>query len=306
MQSRPSSGVRKRSWPGAAAFGDFWTRTSPGVRVFSFRGTRDPGGACLARWAQRAGLWACLLALTTAPRCAVADTFDHGHAQWDGVLRQRVRGGLVDYSGLRRAPEGLRRYLDAVRAVSRREFDSWQERPRLAFLLNAYNAFTLQLVADHYPVTTIKDIRQGLHGPWDLRVGKLLEEPRTLNQIEHDLVRKHFDDPRVHFALVCAARGCPPLRPEAYQSDRLEAQLEDQARQFFATSFKNRVDHPARRVWLSPILKWYASDFEKGSGTVLDAIRRYWPAKSRAPAGSEGYRIGYTDYDWSLNDLSAQ
>lgn len=120
-----------------------------------------------------------------------------------------------------------------------------------------------------------------------------------LNTVEHKILRVDYTEPRIHFALVCAAKGCPPLRNEAYVGARLEEQLADQAKQFLAESAKNRIAATERAVYLSPIFKWYGGDFEKKSGSVFAALKPYWPAKP--PAGYESFRIRYTDYDWSLN-----
>ena len=126
----------------------------------------------------------------------------------------------------------------------------------------------------------------------------------TLNNLEHDIIRKDYPDPRIRFALVCAARGCPPLRDEVYVADHLEEQLDDQARQFLATPTKNRVDASARTVYLSPIFKWYGADFEKKHGSVLSALQPYWPKENGSALAQGGFRIRYTDYDWSLNQTT--
>jgi len=125
----------------------------------------------------------------------------------------------------------------------------------------------------------------------------------TLNTVEHKMLRRDYREPRIHFALVCAAKGCPPLRTEAYVAGRLDEQFDDQARKFLANAEKNRVETGERVVYLSPIFKWYGADFEKKSGSVLAALETYWPGKAPAALASGGFRIRYTDYDWSLNDV---
>jgi hypothetical protein len=171
----------------------------------------------------------------------------------------------------------------------------------MAFLINAYNAYTLQLIIDHHPVKSIKDIGSFFKGPWDQPVVRLFGRTLTLNNLEHDIIRVDYQEPRIHFALVCAARGCPPLRNEAYLADRLEEQLDDQVRRFLATPDKNRVDASRRTVYLSPIFKWYGADFEKQHGSVLAALQPYWPKASASVLAQGGFKIRYTDYDWSLN-----
>ena len=144
-------------------------------------------------------------------------TFDQSHSRFDRVLKKFVKDGLVDYAGLKANPGELRRYLDELSTPSEMDFGRWMEKEQLAFLINLYNATTLRLIVDHYPVKSIKDIGNLWKGPWDQPVVRLFGRKVTLNTIEHDILRKNYEEPRIHFALVCAARGCPPLR------DRLRA-----------------------------------------------------------------------------------
>jgi len=236
--------------------------------------------------------------LSLTSRVAAAD-FNQSHAIFDGVLKQYVKMARVDYAGLKAHPQDLNRYLDQVAAISKTEFKQWSEPQQIAFLSNAYNAYTLRLIIDHYPLKSIKDIGSFISGPWDQPVVKLFGETITLNTLEHKVLRVDYAEPRLHFALVCAAKGCPPLRSEAFVGTRLEAQLVDQAKQFLADTTKNRVGAAERTVYLSPIFKWYGGDFEKKFGSVLAALKPYWPGK--VPT-TDGFKISYTDYDWSLNE----
>lgn len=229
-----------------------------------------------------------------------AAEFDSSHALFDAVLKQSVKDARVDYAGLKARPQELNGYLSQVAAVSRTTFKGWTEPAQIAFLVNAYNAYTLKLIVDHYPLKSIKDIGNFLSGPWDQPAVRLFGQVTTLGQLEHGILRKDYDEPRIHFALVCAAKGCPPLRAEAYTGARLEVQLVDQARQFLAQPDKNRIAGADRTIHLSPIFKWYAGDFEKGHGSVVAALRPYWPGTSGALA-SEDLKVRYTTYDWSLN-----
>ncbi len=238
----------------------------------------------------------------TITATALADEFDQSHALFSHALSQYVRDARVDYAALKAHPQELNRYLDQVAAVTKSEFTKWTEKQQIAFLLNAYNADTLRLILDHYPIKSIKDIGSLLSGPWDQPVVKLFGGTATLNALEHKTLQRDYSEPRIHFALVCAAKGCPPLRPEAYVAERLDEQLDDQAKQFLVTASKNRVEVDERTVYLSPIFKWYAGDFEKKSGSVLAALKPYWPEKSAAALAGGGFKIRYTDYDWSLND----
>ena len=227
--------------------------------------------------------------------------FDAASPRLAAVLKQYVKDSRVDYAGLRARPGDLNAYLDDAAAVARTEFKAWSQADQLAFLCNIYNAATLRLIIDHYPVGSIKEIGTLLKGPWDQPVVRLFGEVRTLDHLEHRVIRPGYAEPRIHVALVCAANGCPPLRSEPYVGARLEHQLADQARAFLADATKNRVVAAERTVYLSPIFDWYRRDFEQGSGSVLAALAPYWPEGTRAPGASDGFRIRYTEYDWSLN-----
>ncbi len=250
----------------------------------------------------------CALALgwlITASRAAAAE-FDQTHALFTGILAQYVKDARVNYAALKAHREALNRYLDRVAAVTKGDFKKWNEPQQIAFLSNAYNAYTLRLIIDHYPIKGIKDIGSLLYGPWDQPIVKLLGETTNLKTVEHKMLRKDYAEPRIHFALVCAAKGCPPLRSEASVGVRLDEQLNDQAKQFLASPDKNRIAPTERVVYLSPIFKWYGSDFEKKSGSVLGALRRYWPEKPAAALAKGDFKIRYTDYDWSLNDQTGK
>lgn len=228
-----------------------------------------------------------------------AADFDQSHAIFDGVLKQYVKKARVDYAALKTHPQDLNRYLGQVAAISKAEFKQWSEAQQIAFLINVYNAYTLELIIENHPLKSIKDIGGWFSGPWDQPVVKLFGETIDLNTVEHKMLRVDYAEPRLHFVLVCAAKGCPPLRGEAYVGTRLEEQLVDQAKQFLAESAKNRIVATERTVYLSPIFKWYGGDFEKKSGSVLEALKPYWPGKATA---TDGFKIRYTDYDWSLNE----
>lgn len=233
---------------------------------------------------------------------ATADSFDHMHKHWTDVLQRFVVDGRVDYAGLKANRAGLDGYLNEVAAVPLREFQSWNTNQQLAFLINLYNAETLQLIVDNYPVDSIKDIGGFFTKPWDLKCVSLFGKTITLNTIEHGMIRKNYQEPRIHFALVCAARGCPPLRSEAYVAERLDAQLDEQALTFLSTPEKNRIDLDKKTLYLSPIFKWYGDDFQKYSRGVQYFVSHYYPKANERALRDGAYTIYYTDYDWSLND----
>jgi len=232
-----------------------------------------------------------------------AQAFDHSHSALTGILKKVVSNKLVDYEFLKEEPAALDTYLGTLAAVSKSEFDSWSEDKQLAFLINLYNAATLDLIADNYPVASIKKIGNLFKGPWKQEVVDLFGEKTTLDHVEHGIIRQQYDDPRVHFALVCAALGCPPLREEAYTAAKLDAQLEDQGRIFLNNSEKNRVDAEAGVLYLSPIFDWFVGDFTKGGKSVAEWVAPYFGSKSDSAAAAGGkVTVKYTDYDWSLND----
>ena len=164
----------------------------------------------------------------------LAQELDHTHALFDGVMKVHVVDGHVDYKALHADTKELDRYLAGLAAVPQEEFKTWSEPQRLAFLVNLYNAATLRLILDHYPVKSIRDIGTIIKGPWDRPAVNLFGKTISLNNLEHDILRKEYDEPRLHMVLVCAAKGCPPLRDEAYRPDRLKEQLDGQSRRYLA------------------------------------------------------------------------
>lgn len=253
-------------------------------------------------WAAlRVQLWLAFWFLTV-PTSRLGAEFDQSHAGLAKVLSTFVQDGFVDYRSLKASPTALSDYLDDVAKVGREEFEVWKEPDRLAFLINVYNATTLQLIIDHYPVKGIRSIGGLFSSPWRLKVVHMWGETFTLDELEHELIRPQYREPRVHYALVCAARSCPPLRHEPYQGSRLENQLQDQGRIFLSTPEKNRVDQKSEILWLSPIFKWFESDFTRGKITLKQYILPQLNAEDRPLVASKAFRIKYTDYDWSLNE----
>lgn len=228
--------------------------------------------------------------------------FDHSHALFSKVLRTHVKHGLVDYSALKSNPDDLDAYLGLVGNVSKNDFDRWTQNEQIAFLLNAYNAHTLRLIIMNYPVASIKKIGGWFSGPWDQEIVHLFGKTITLATVEHKMLRTDYNEPRIHFAMVCAALGCPSLRDEAYRGDNLEEQLWDQGRRFLSATNKNRVDAKRRVIHLSPIFDWFEKDFEKKAGSVIEFIRPFLPDTKAEALKKGGFSIQYTEYDWSLND----
>ena len=256
------------------------------------------------------GLMSVLLSALLLPGVAPAQAFDHG--AWDGLLQrhvQPIRYGVatqVDYAAMARERAMLKGYLDALAAVSEADFRRWPRDERLAFLINAYNAWTVELVLTRWPeLESIKDLGSLLESPWKRRFIPLLGETRSLDDIEHGMIRAKgaYDEPRIHFAVNCASIGCPALRPEAYTSARLDAQLADATRRFLSDRTRNQVR--GGRIELSSVFKWYGEDFDRAGG-----LRAFLAARGEALGLTEAQRqtlragklkIVYLDYDWRLN-----
>lgn len=238
------------------------------------------------------------------PVRALEPGFDRTHQSLTRILQRHLTNGLVDYAALKFDPAPLDAYLATTADVPRTEFDSWPEPDRIAFLINVYNAATLRLVRDHYPVTSIRKIGGFFTSPWKIRTVRLWKGELTLDQLEHDILRKHYAEPRIHFALVCAARGCPPLREAAYVGTTLDADLEDQGRRFLAEPAKNRLDGEEGILWLSPIFQWYGDDFLKDGQVLGDVLQRWMKPQDAALFRTRTFKIRFTSYDWGLNDVA--
>ncbi len=223
--------------------------------------------------------------------------FNHAHANelhtpYDNILKTYVKNGKVDYAALKMQRKPLDDYLNEMAKVTTGIFDAWNKDDRLAYLINLYNAATLQLIIDNYPVKSIKDIGSLFSSPWDKKFVRLWGKNVSLDNIEHDIIRKEYYEPRIHLALVCAAKSCPHLRSEAYKGHILSKQLDQQGVQFFASPQGLRVDDAKKVVYLSSILKWYKEDF----ASVSDFAQKYSKKKF------DGYYVDWLKYDWSLND----
>ncbi len=211
-----------------------------------------------------------------------------GHLLWDELLQQYVStDGRVDYQGLKSAEAMLDKYL--ARLATSVPGPSASRTEAMAYWINAYNAFTVKLILDHWPVRSIRDIHGG--NPWDVKWIELGGKKYSLNQIEHDILRKRYKDARIHFAVNCAARSCPPLYNRAYTAENLDAVLDQRARAFINDPRYNRISPD--RAELSKIFEWYRKDF----GDLVAYLNRYSEVKLRP-----GAKIRFLEYDWSLND----
>lgn len=230
--------------------------------------------------------------------------------QYETILSTYVNNeGLVDYAGLQADRESLDRVVASFGALSPETYDTWDRDEQVAFLINAYNVFTLQSIIDQNPLkASIRDIP----GVWRVREFAIAGDEKTLDTIEHGVLRKDFDEPRIHAALVCAAISCPPLRSEPYRGDGLDQQLDDQVEQWLASDHGLMVDPDSDRVAISALFKWfgedwipqYGNDQFPGSDTekaALNFISTYVDDETRTYLESGTYDITYLNYDWSLN-----
>ncbi|MFQ5584437.1 MAG: DUF547 domain-containing protein [Calditrichia bacterium] len=234
------------------------------------------------------------------------------HAIFSEILKEYVVNSLVTYESLRNDSR-LETYLGQLSSTNPDEISD--EKERLAFWINAYNAYTLKIVCDNYPLKSIKDLNTGgtiiayalKKTVWDKDFVVINNRKMTLNNIEHKIVRPIFKDPRAHFALVCAARSCPPLRNEAYEGFKLDDQLNGQGRIFLNDINMNYFEPEKKIAHLSKILDWYGKDFGDSDEEILLFITRFLPGDLAAAIRAEPkeWKIKHTKYDWSLNEWKA-
>jgi hypothetical protein len=260
------------------------------------------------------------LFLIASAALAQAQGFEHSHAAWHALLAKHVKpfaGGnasAVDYAALKGEQAALKAYLGTLTAVSEADYGKWSKPQRLAFLINAYNAFTVELILTRYPdLASIKDLGSVFSSPWKKKFFSLLGQERNLDDIEHGIIRAPgaFDDPRIHAGVVCASIGCPMLRAEAFTSEKLDAQLDDGMKRFLADGSRNRFDAASGRLQVSKIFDWYGKDFEKGhkgydslkTTFARHAAQLAATPEAQARVRSGDYRLDFLDYDWRLNDV---
>ncbi len=222
------------------------------------------------------------------------------HSIWDSLLQKHVtEEGLVDYQGFMQDSARLNEYLQLLSKHHPND-KNWSRDERLAYWINAYNAFTVQLILRNYPVGSIKDIKNGIpfvNTVWDIKFINIEERTYDLNNIEHGIIRPKFEEPRIHFALNCAARSCPKLQDFAYTADQLDQQLDQSAREFINTEEKNVLGED--RVKVSKLFDWYGGDFKEDGRSIVDYLNQY-------AAGieiNEDAEVDYMEYSWALNDV---
>jgi Protein of unknown function, DUF547 len=245
--------------------------------------------------------------------------FDHSHKAFDDLLKKHVtyiangNASQVSYKGFATDRALLKGYLDAISAVPEATYKSWNKNQQLAFLINAYNAYTIELILTKYPnLKSIRELGGTFSKPWSIKFIKLFGKDVHLDNIEHDMIRADgvFNDPRIHVAVVCASIGCPMLRNEVFTADKLDAQLDDGMKRFLSDKSRNRYNADTKKLEVSKIFDWYKKDFTKGHkgfasleatlGKYSDQLTDDAAARAEIKAGKVG--IGFLDYDWALND----
>lgn len=216
------------------------------------------------------------------------------HEGWNMLLETHVDNiGMVDYVGFKKSTTQLNSYLKEIESTYLSTYNKWNKNHKLAFWINIYNAYTVKLILDHYPIKSIKDITKDGKDAWNIPFIKLGNKTYTLNQIENDIIRKQFNEPRIHFAVNCASIGCPPLRNEAFMADKLDQQLQEQTKKFVNDNSRNILS--TNSIKISKIFEWYNEDFTK-DGSLTDFLNKY----ALTPINNDA-SIRYLDYDWGLN-----
>jgi len=271
--------------------------------------------------------WSLTIQASTTQNATAPGAFDHGHSLLTQVLQKHVKmegpASTVAYGRLKEDSGDLDRYLSQLEKVTLDEFQTYSRNEQLAFLINAYNAYTVKLILDHYPLKSIKDIGS----PWKKKFFTLFGKERHLDDVEHGMIRqdrdsgffskspfeslekplqealKPFNEPRIHFAVNCASIGCPALMDEAFVASKVNSQLKEATRLFLQDKTRNIFDADEMELRLSKIFDWYGKDFEKASGSVQEFVA---PVMGSNPEEVKKIRatkkISFLDYDWGLNE----
>jgi hypothetical protein len=271
--------------------------------------------------------YVCLILALLVSVSLSRETFDQSHSVYDSLLKKYVKNGRVDYSGFIASKEEFASYLNTLGSVEQSDYDGWTEEEKLAFWINAYNAFTIKAIIDNYPITRSFSI-VGLFVPsnsilqikgvWDKLKFKAVGNEVTLEDIEHEILRKQFDEPRIHMAINCASVSCPDLRNEAYVPGKLQEQLTQASVSFMNNPEKGLyIDEGDGIVKLSKIFNWFGDDFisiygdgysfkgrnEKENAALNFALVYVDSDSKKEYLKRNNFRIGYLNYDWHLNEL---
>lgn len=224
------------------------------------------------------------------------NTQNPNHDIYAQILSAFVNNGVVDYTGFKKDEKKLDQYLGALEAT---DVSKLSRKDQMAFYINVYNAWTIKLILTEYPgVKSIKDLGGFFWGPWKKKFVRLNGKVTTLDHIEHDILRPTFKDPRVHFAVNCASKSCPPLISEPYEGSLLDEQLDKSTREFINDRKNNYLAQD--KLFVSSIFKWFSKDF---NNDVIGFFIKYAddPLKKQLMTRQNKIKVKYLDYDWSLN-----
>ena len=220
------------------------------------------------------------------------------HGIWNDILTKHVNNnGRVDYKGIIQDKEKLDNYINLLETNHPNK--KWSKNEQLAYWINAYNAFTVKLIVDNYPVKSIKDVTSGLsiiNSVWDIKFITIEGQEYDLANIEHGILRKSFNEPRIHFAVNCASISCPPLLPEAYVAETVIEQMDRATKQFINDKKYNKINDDSAEI--SKIFQWYKGDFTQNGKSLQNYIAQYLDQEI-----SKDLSISYADYNWNLNDI---
>jgi hypothetical protein len=251
-----------------------------------------------------------LVILTAGIAASAAQAFDHTYQGYGRFLSRYVVDDRVAYSEIHTDRSLLDSVTQEFGSITVNEYQKFNRDEQVAYLINAYNLLTIQTIVDHFPVKSIKDIK----GVWDDLTFPVAGKELTLDNIEHDLLRKQFREPRIHVSIVCASISCPALWHRPFRPDSLEWQLEHRSRDFATDSSRNQVDMGESVVRLSKILDWYGKDFiesygkegdfeylGKKKGATVQFLFSSWPEEIRKQVAGKRFKVKYLKYNWNLN-----
>lgn len=227
--------------------------------------------------------------------------FDKTYSGWNNILEKftvlHKKQVLVDYNKLKKNPKELNAYLKTFENLKKTDFDKFSKKEKLAFWINAYNAFTFRLIIKNYPVESIKDIGWFFSTPWKIDFINMFGKVMSLDDIEHGIIRKEYQEARIHFALNCASIGCPSLYQKAFIAEKIDEQLQECTKSFLLNTRKNVMSK--KTMYVSKVFDWFEEDFEKYHGSVQKFIGKILDIKE-----PEKKKLKYIKYDWGLNDVS--
>ncbi len=221
---------------------------------------------------------------------SVTTGFDLTYKNYNDFLGKYVCNKGVAYAKVAK-DNSMDALAKKLSSLSKGEYDKLKESDKIAYLVNVYNFYTILLIKQNYPTTSIRKIKK----PWDIKFIPLFGTNVSLNHIEHELLRKLFPEPRVHFALVCASIGCPEIAEQAFVGSKLDKQLDTAAKKFLADNKKNRIE--SKTLYLSKIFEWYGDDFKAKYGGYKEYTIKLLKL-------SDTYKVKFVEYDWNLNEVS--